>query len=142
MGEASKARPAAPEEHTSSLGALLRPLLLLELAIEPTHGYALVERLEDLGVKPKGASKLYRELRELEDRGWIKSAWEASQTRGPARRTYRVTRAGTRALEAAMLEVSVMAHALNRSMARYDLLRARQPPAPRGRAPQVKRGRD
>jgi DNA-binding PadR family transcriptional regulator len=97
-----------------------RAVLLLLVANEPVHGYALFERLGELGLQPKWPSTLYRELRDLEASGLIASSWRASQTRGPARRVYRVTRAGRRELEATMGEVALVARRLGEAIARYD----------------------
>ncbi|MDQ4098730.1 MAG: PadR family transcriptional regulator [Actinomycetota bacterium] len=101
-----------------------RAVLLLLVATEPEHGYALFERLGGLGLQPKWPSTLYRELRELEAGGLITSSWRASQTRGPARRVYRVTRAGRRELEATMGEVALVARRLGEAIERYDTLSA------------------
>ena len=76
------------------------PLLLLLLAEEPDHGYQLTERLTSFGFDKNRASTLYRELRRLEEEGLVTSHWDASQTRGPARRVYGLTRDGRRALRA------------------------------------------
>jgi DNA-binding PadR family transcriptional regulator len=59
------------------------PLLLSE---GQSHGYDLLVRLADFGVKvdPGG---LYRTLRAFEREGLVRSRWETSDA-GPARRTY------------------------------------------------------
>lgn len=79
---------------------LVGPFLLLLLAESPGHGYELVERLKAVGFTEGRAGSLYRELRRLEDEGLVTSHWEASQTRGPARRVYQLTTAGRRSLRA------------------------------------------
>ena len=78
--------------------ALIGPCILLLLAERPSHGYALVDRLKEFGFTEGSTGSLYRELRRLEDGGLAHSYWEASQTRGPARRVYELTAAGRRAL--------------------------------------------
>ena len=78
--------------------ALLPVHLLLFLAEGRNHGYALISRLRQLGVPPALTGSVYRELARLEHAGLIASFWEATQTRGPARRTYVITPAGVEAL--------------------------------------------
>jgi len=112
------------------LGPLLRPLLLLLVGEDPAHGYGLVDRLGQLGVPPRRANTLYRELHDLEGDGLISSFWDASQTRGPARRIYRLTEAGRCELDAVMPAVSSVAHALIQAVARHDAPEASKAAAP------------
>lgn len=71
----------------------LTPVTLVILREEPSHGYELMERLEDFGFEQINSGTLYRTLRELEKQGLCKSRWEAS-TSGPASRVYSVTNEG------------------------------------------------
>lgn len=70
----------------------LRPCLLLLLKEGQSHGYDLLVRLSDFGLRvdPGG---LYRMLRTLEREDLVQSRWETSGT-GPARRTYTITPEG------------------------------------------------
>src|SRR2546426_6603272 len=70
----------------------LRPCLLLLLGEGQAHGYDLLVRLTDLGVKvdPGG---LYRPLRAFEREGLVLPRGEPSAS-GPARRTYVLTPEG------------------------------------------------
>lgn len=70
----------------------LRPCLLLLLKEGQSHGYDLMVRLADFGLRvdPGG---LYRMLRTLEREGLVKSRWETSGA-GPARRNYTTTTDG------------------------------------------------
>ena len=70
----------------------LRPCLLLLLREGQSHGYDLLVRLTEFGVKvdPGG---LYRTLRAFERGGLVRSRWETSDA-GPARRTYVLTPEG------------------------------------------------
>lgn len=77
----------------------LRPCLLLLVAEQPSHGYDLLERLEDLGLGATDPGGLYRTLRAMEREGLVTSHWETSST-GPARRTYTLTNEGTEWLHA------------------------------------------
>jgi PadR family transcriptional regulator PadR len=72
------------------------------------HGYELVERIEEMVgscvcVDP---GSTYRLLRDLENGGYLVSAWQPAES-GPLRRTYRVTASGRDLLAewAAFLEV-------------------------------------
>jgi PadR family transcriptional regulator PadR len=129
---------------------MLRPLLLLLVAEEPAHGYGLMERLGDVGLRPKQGTGVYRELRDLEAGGLIESYWEASQAQGPARRMYRVTREGRRELDRLMVSVDTMAHALTEATARHGALEPWKPLArkrsvlatePTMPSPRTRRGR-
>jgi DNA-binding PadR family transcriptional regulator len=43
-------------------------------------------------------SAVYRTLRDMEDKGWVISAWDEEQTQGPPRRVYRLSALGDRVL--------------------------------------------
>ena len=79
-------------------GRWLEPFLLLLVAEGEAHGYALIGRLNELGVAPEGVDvgMAYRTLRELETEGLVVSAWVAEN--GAPRREYQLTRAGRAAL--------------------------------------------
>ena len=125
--EAGTARRPTADEAGFYLGPLLRPLLLLLVGEDPAHGYGLVERLAQLGVPPRRANTLYRELHDLEATGLISSSWDTSQTRGPPRRIYRLTPAGKCELDAIMPAVASVGHALMEAVARDDARKARRP---------------
>lgn len=71
--------------------------LLLALSRGPSHGYDLLEEVRSLGVVSADAAGVYRALRSFERQGFAESWWEPSRS-GPARRTYRLLRAGREAL--------------------------------------------
>ena len=73
---------------------LLEPTLLLLLHHCPAHGYTLLEQLGEFGLGGLNTSVIYRALRDMEARGWVTSAWDAEQTRGPPRRIYHLTALG------------------------------------------------
>lgn len=77
----------------------LEPCLLMLLHCNQAHGYELLDRLEPFGFdqNPVELSTIYRILRDLEERGFIKSHWDASNA-GPARRLYQLTEEGDRYL--------------------------------------------
>ena len=73
--------------------------ILLGLLRDPASGYDL-RREFDRGPRhfwSARLSQIYPTLQRMEDRGWLKSSDEPS-SKGPARRVYRRTRAGTAAL--------------------------------------------
>lgn len=76
----------------------LRGCLLLLLKERPGHGYDLFVRLEPFGAVHGDPAFIYRELRWLEAAGLVKQRWVVTQ-RGPARRVYRLTPAGERAVK-------------------------------------------
>ncbi len=79
-------------------GRWLEPFLLLLVAEGEAHGYALIGRLNELGVAPDSVDvgMAYRTLRELEAEGLVVSEWVAEG--GPPRREYRPTQQGRTAL--------------------------------------------
>jgi len=76
-------------------------LILKALALEPMHGWAIAQRLEQLSrdVLRVGQGSLYPALQRLEEKGWIESDWRGTET-GRRAKYYELTRAGRRALGA------------------------------------------
>lgn len=74
--------------------------LLLLLAEQPRHGYELAASLRTLAFEGVTPSMVYRDLSRLEADGLVRSFWEASQARGPARHMYELTDAGRENLAA------------------------------------------
>ena len=68
--------------------------LLLLLAEQPRHGYELAASLRSWEFEGVTPSMVYRDLTRLEAEGLVRSFWEASQARGPARHMYELTAAG------------------------------------------------
>lgn len=75
---------------------MVKPLLMGLLARGEMHGYALKRELERCGLE-MGAradlSGIYRTLKEMEERGFVASSLDASES-GPAKRRYRLTEEG------------------------------------------------
>ncbi|MCE5207153.1 MAG: helix-turn-helix transcriptional regulator [Chloroflexi bacterium] len=86
------------DRHTPLTNSMLEPALLILLKEEPRHGYTLLGDLDALGMGTLHPSVVYRTLREMEELEWIQSNWDANQTQGPPRRTYRLTIQGEEAL--------------------------------------------
>jgi PadR family transcriptional regulator PadR len=66
-------------------GATLDVLQVLLQATELTWG------LQIIAVAKRPAGSVYPILARLEDRGWLTSAWEEGDRRGPRRRLYALT---------------------------------------------------
>jgi len=57
-------------------------LILKIVALEPTHGWAIAQRIRQISgeVLQVGQSALYPALHKLEQQGWIKAEWKISET--------------------------------------------------------------
>ncbi|HXX22491.1 MAG TPA: PadR family transcriptional regulator [Terriglobia bacterium] len=76
-------------------------LILKTLALEPQHGWAISERIQQISsdVLQVQQGSLYPALHRLERRGWIKARWGASDNNRRAK-YYELTRNGRKQLEA------------------------------------------
>ena len=75
-------------------------LILKTVALEPQHGWAISERIQQISsdvLRVKQGS-LYPALHRLERRGWIKAKWGASENNRRAK-YYELTRSGHKQLE-------------------------------------------
>ena len=74
-------------------------LILQILSLEPAHGYAIAQRLEQISraVVQVNQGSLYPALHRLEQKGWLKSVWRRSET-GREAKFYALTRAGRKQL--------------------------------------------
>jgi PadR family transcriptional regulator PadR len=77
---------------------LMEPVLLLLLHQGLSHGYALMDQLDEYGLSQIDPSAVYRALRDMEERGMVTSTWDEQETQGPPRRVYRLTTQGSEAL--------------------------------------------
>jgi transcriptional regulator len=76
-------------------------LILKTIALEPLHGWAISERLQQISrdAFQVGQGSLYPALHRLERRGWIKPKWGVSDNNRKAK-YYELTRAGLKQLAA------------------------------------------
>lgn len=76
-------------------------LILKALALEPLHGWAVSERLQQVSTDALqvGQGSLYPALHRLERKGWIKAEWGTSANNRKAK-YYELTRAGRKQLGA------------------------------------------
>ena len=100
----------------------VEPALLLLLHCNPMHGYALAERMHELGLDayPVDISAIYRVLNDLETNGMLVSQLDAEQTAGPPRRVYSLTTAGDTYLRAWVEELRETDRLLHRFLDAYD----------------------
>jgi PadR family transcriptional regulator, regulatory protein PadR len=77
-------------------------LILKALALEPQHGWAISERIQQISsdVLLVQQGSLYPALHRLERRGWIKASWGMSDNNRRAK-YYELTRTGRKQLESA-----------------------------------------
>ena len=77
----------------------LEPFVLMALANGHSHGYAIIGALTEVGINGGSVDvgQVYRTLRDLEQAGQVLSAWATGT--GAARRDYRVTELGSKALD-------------------------------------------
>jgi PadR family transcriptional regulator, regulatory protein PadR len=75
-------------------------LLLKVLALEPLNGFSISQRLKQISgdVLQVSDGSLYPALHKLEQQGWIKSIWKATENNRRGK-FYSLTRLGRRELE-------------------------------------------
>src|SRR5262252_10148600 len=91
----------ADRDRVELLHGTLDLIVLRALAtMGPLHAYALASRLEQVAEHPLMLNQgtLYPALVRLEQRGWIKGAWQRTESNREAK-YYSITKTGTRALE-------------------------------------------
>lgn len=91
---------AADTQKSDLLQGTLDVLILKIVALGPTHGYAIAQRLQQMSrdVLQVQQGSLYPALHRLEKRGWLRAEWSASDT-GRDARFYSLTRLGRKQLE-------------------------------------------
>jgi transcriptional regulator len=74
-------------------------LILQILSLEPSHGYGIAQRLEQISksVVQVNQGSLYPALHRLEQKGWLKAEWKQSET-GREAKFYALTPAGRKQL--------------------------------------------
>jgi transcriptional regulator len=91
---------AGDAQKSDLLQGTLDMLILKVVALGPTHGYAIAQRLQQMSrdVLQVQQGSLYPALHRLEKRGWVRAEWAASDT-GRDARFYTLTRTGRKQLE-------------------------------------------
>jgi transcriptional regulator len=74
-------------------------LILQTLSLEPAHGYAIAQRIQQVSREAVQVNQgsLYPALHRLEQKGWLKATWRQSET-GRDAKFYAITRAGQKQL--------------------------------------------
>jgi PadR family transcriptional regulator len=74
-------------------------LILKILSLEPTHGYGLAQRVQQVSrdAVQLNQGSLYPALHRLEQKRWLKAEWRQSET-GREAKVYSLTRAGEKQL--------------------------------------------
>ena len=113
-----RGRGAGPQP----IRGFIQPALLLLLHMQPTHGYGLMEGLQEIGFRdyPVDSSVVYRTLRQLEEAGMVTSGWDTDVTAGPPRRVYHLTEAGHRYLGDWVTDLRATDSALHSFLDAYD----------------------
>jgi transcriptional regulator len=91
---------AADTSKSDLLQGTLDVLILKVVALGPTHGYAIAQRLQQMSgdVLQVQQGSLYPALHRLEKRRWLTAEWAASET-GREARFYTLTKLGRRQLD-------------------------------------------
>jgi PadR family transcriptional regulator PadR len=90
-----------PSGDAELLQGTLDMLILRVTALRPIHGYAIVQRIQQLSKEALQIRQgsLYPALYRLEKRGWLKSDWKTTEG-GREAKFYSLTKAGRSQLDA------------------------------------------
>jgi PadR family transcriptional regulator, regulatory protein PadR len=101
----------------------LVPAMLLLLAEKSTHGYLLIEKYSSLGFTDANsdAGAVYRTLKILDSKGFIKSEWETDKP-GAAKKIYSITEPGLILLKRWMAEIRERKKTLELFINRFENL--------------------
>ena len=88
-------------------------LILKTLALEPMHGWAIAKRIQQVSQEVLQVTQgaLYPALHRLEQQGWLKAEWRATET-GREAKFYRLTKAGRVQLEKELDQWRRLSHAI------------------------------
>ena len=100
---------------------LLQPFLLLVLKERDSYGYELIEKVSEFGfhASPPDVGAVYRNLRSMEDEGWVKSRWDTKGA-GLAKRVYRITPQGEEILHGWAVTLRKRREALDQFLKTYE----------------------
>lgn len=96
------------------LQGTLDMLILKAIALEPEHGWAIAQRIQQVSdnVLQIGQGSLYPALHRLEYKGWIRAQWGASENNRRAR-FYSLTPGGRRQLDTELENWDRLSGAIN-----------------------------
>src|SRR2546425_5273527 len=103
-----------PAESAEVLQGTLDMLILKVAALRPIHGYAIVQRIQQIsrGALQIRQGSLYPALYRLENRGWLKSEWKTTEA-GREAKFYSLTRTGRQQLKAETAEWKRLCEAIS-----------------------------
>jgi PadR family transcriptional regulator PadR len=89
-------------------------LILKVLSLEPKHGWAIAKRIQQISQEELHVQQgsLYPALYRLEEQGWIKAEWRASET-GRDAKFYSLTAAGRKRLDAELATWNRLSRAID-----------------------------
>jgi PadR family transcriptional regulator, regulatory protein PadR len=92
-------------QQSELLRGTLDMLVLKVVAFEPSHGYAIAQRLRQISKDffQVHQGSLYPALHRLEDKGWLRAEWKESET-GREAKYYSLTAKGRRRMDAEVAE--------------------------------------
>jgi PadR family transcriptional regulator PadR len=98
---------------SSLIQGTLDLLILRTLSLEPKHGWAIAKRIQQSSgeVLQVTQGALYPALHRLEQQGWIRADWRASET-GREAKFYSLTRPGRAQLEKELAEWKRLSNAV------------------------------
>ena len=88
------------ESKQELLRGTLDLLVLKVVALGPSHGYAIAQRLQQISKEffQVHQGSLYPALHRLEDKGWLQAEWKQSET-GRQAKFYSLTKRGRRQMD-------------------------------------------
>ncbi|MGC9949561.1 MAG: PadR family transcriptional regulator [Bryobacteraceae bacterium] len=102
-----------PSEKTDLLQGTLDMLILKIVALGAIHGYAISQRMQQISgdVLQVQQGSLYPALHRLENRGWLRAEWRASES-GRDAKFYTLTKAGRKQLDTETAQWERLAEAI------------------------------
>lgn len=89
-------------------------LILKTISLEPKHGWAIAKRIQQVSNDELQVTQgaLYPALHRLEQQGWIRSEWRATET-GREAKFYALTRAGSTQLAKELAQWQRLSNAIS-----------------------------
>jgi PadR family transcriptional regulator, regulatory protein PadR len=88
-------------------------LVLKVVALGPSHGYAIAQRLQQISKDffQVHQGSLYPALHRLEDKGWLRAEWKDSET-GREAKFYSLTKKGRKQMDAEVASWQLLCNAV------------------------------
>lgn len=99
----------------------LQPFILLTLKRKDSYGYELIEKISEFRFhdNPPDVGAVYRNLRNMEKEGLVKSKWDTKGS-GPAKRIYHITPQGEEILHGWAVTIRKRKEALDQFLKFYQ----------------------